>query len=55
MGNPDETGGRVMSEANDKAVEEKNPKPKKPPGYRKFHRLLKLVINAPPMRKDKSP
>jgi len=40
-----------MAEPSDKAVEEKKPKPKKPPGHRKFHKLLKQVINAPPMRK----
>ena len=33
---------------NDKAEEEK---PKKPPGYRKFEKLLKQVMKAPPMRK----
>lgn len=43
-----------MAEPNskDKVEEEKKPKPKKPPGYRKFHKLLKQVINAPPMRKQ---
>jgi len=43
-----------MSEQNDKgaAVEEKQPKPKKPPGYRKFEKLLKQVVNAPPLRKS---
>jgi hypothetical protein len=40
-----------MSEQNDKnAVEEKNPPPK-PPGYRKFEKLLKQVVKAPPMSK----
>jgi hypothetical protein len=34
----------------DKAEAEK-PKPKKPPGYQKFQRLLKQVIKAPPMRR----
>ena len=34
----------------DKAEAEK-PKPKKPPGYRKFQSLLEQVIKAPPMRK----
>ncbi len=33
----------------DKA-EAKKPKPKKPPGYRKFKRLLEQVIKSPPMR-----
>ncbi len=37
---------------NDKAEEEK-PKTKKPPGYRKFEKLLKQVVKAPPMRKRK--
>jgi hypothetical protein len=41
-----------MSEQNDKnAVEEKKPPPKKPPGYRKFEKLLKQVVKAPPMPK----
>lgn len=31
-------------------VEEKE-RPKKPPGYRKFTKLLKQVVNAPPMQK----
>jgi len=30
-----------MSEQNDKIAEEKKPPPKKPPGYRKFEKLLK--------------
>lgn len=35
-----------------KAEEEKEqPKPKKPTGYRRFEKLLKQVVNAPPMRK----
>jgi hypothetical protein len=33
-------------------VEEKKPKAKKLPGYRKFHKLLKQVIKAPPMKRD---
>ena len=42
----------MMSEQNDKsAVEEKNPPPKKPPGYRKFEKMLKQVVKAPPLRK----
>ncbi len=41
-----------MSEQNDKnAVEEKKPPPKKPLGYRKFEKLLKQVVKAPPMRR----
>jgi len=35
---------------NAKAAEEKE-KPKKPPGYRKFEKLLKQVVKAPPMPK----
>jgi hypothetical protein len=38
-----------MSELNDKA-EVKEPS-KKPPGYRKFEKLLKQVVKAPPLRK----
>jgi hypothetical protein len=34
----------------DKA-EAKEHKRKKPPGYRKFQKLLKLVIASPPMRR----
>jgi hypothetical protein len=37
------------------AVEEQSPedkpKPPKPPGFREFEKLLKHVINAPPLRK----
>jgi len=29
---------------------EKPPKPKKPPGYRKFSALLKQVVKATPLR-----
>ena len=37
----------------DKAEDkEKQPKPKKPPGYRKFEKLLKQVVNAPPLRRE---
>jgi hypothetical protein len=32
-------------------VEAKEPRPKKPPGYRKFQKLLKQVIKAPPLGK----
>jgi len=31
--------------------QEKEPRPKKPPGFRKFKRLLKQVLNAPPLRR----
>jgi hypothetical protein len=51
MERADLPGGGVMSERNDNsAVEEKKPPPK-PPGYRKFEKLLKQVVKAPPMRK----
>jgi hypothetical protein len=41
-----------VTEQKDKAEEEsQQPRPKKPPGYRKFEKLLKQVVNAPPMRK----
>jgi len=39
-------------EEKDKGAEEK-PKPKKPPGYRKFEKLLKQVVKAPPMPRRK--
>ncbi len=38
-----------MSERKDKA--EVKERPKKPPGYRKLQKLLKQVINAPPLRR----
>ncbi len=44
-----------MPEPNDKAVEEKPPKTKKPPEYRRFEKMLKQVLKAPPMRKKTSP
>lgn len=40
-----------MSEQNEKVAEERKPPPKKPPGYRKFEKLLKQVVKAPPMKK----
>jgi hypothetical protein len=43
----------MAEEQKDKAVEEKQPKQKKPPGYRKFEKLLKQVVTAPPMRKER--
>jgi hypothetical protein len=44
----------VMSNSNAKA-EAKGPpeRPKKPPGYRKFAKLLKQIVKAPPMPKRK--
>jgi hypothetical protein len=44
----------VMSEPNAKAEDkEKSERPKKPPGYRKFAKLLKQVVKAPPMQRPK--
>lgn len=40
-----------MSEQSGKAEERKSPKPKKPPGYRNFEKVLKQVVKAPPMRR----
>jgi hypothetical protein len=40
-----------MSEPKGKA--EVKERPKKPPGYRKFAKLLKQVVKAPPMPKRK--
>ncbi len=37
----------------DKVEEEKPERPPKPPGYRKFEKLLKQVVKAPPMRRDR--
>lgn len=39
-----------MSKPKDKDAAE-GPRAKRPPGYRKFSKLLKQVINAPPYRK----
>ena len=41
-----------MVDENDKveAIEENKPKLKKPPGYRKFAKLLRQVIAAPPLK-----
>ena len=42
----------MMPEPNAKAEDkEKSERPKKPPGYRKFQKLLKQVVKAPPLRK----
>jgi hypothetical protein len=40
-----------MSDPNAKVEEEKKPDIKKTPEYRRFKKLLKQVIKAPPMRK----
>jgi hypothetical protein len=43
----------MTEEPNDKAVvEETNPQPKKPPGYPALEKLLKQVVNAPPMKRQ---
>jgi hypothetical protein len=42
-----------MADPNDKAGEEKKPDFKKSREYRKFKKMLKQVIKAPPMRKSK--
>jgi hypothetical protein len=41
-----------MAERNEKdKAEAKEKKPQKPPEYRRFERLLKQIIKAPPLRK----
>ena len=41
-----------MPERKSKAEEENpQPKPKKPPGYRAFEKLLKQVVTSPPLRR----
>jgi hypothetical protein len=42
-----------MAEPSDKAEGRKEPRPKKPPGYRNLDKLLKQVVKAPPMRKSR--
>jgi hypothetical protein len=37
-----------MEKSQDKAVEKETPK--KPPGFRRFKKLLEQVISAPPLR-----
>jgi hypothetical protein len=43
----------MPDEPKDRAVEEKPAIPKRPPGYRNFEKLLKQVVNAPPLRRTK--
>ncbi len=43
-------GQKKEPEPKDKSEESAQPKP--PPGFRKFRKLLKRVVNAPPMRKS---
>lgn len=56
MGRANREGGGVMehekpkSKIEDKDVASERPKP--PPGFRKFRKMLKRVVNAPPMRKQ---
>ena len=35
----------------DKAEEDEKPKPKKPPGWRNFQKVLKRVIKSPPLKR----
>ena len=39
-----------MAEENSKEKVEEKERPKPPPGFRKFRKLLKRVIKVPPMR-----
>jgi hypothetical protein len=39
-----------MPKPKDKAEEREEPRPKKPPGFRKFQKLLKKVVNVPPLK-----
>jgi hypothetical protein len=55
MERSDGEGGGVMSNPNAKAEDKENSeRPKKPPGYRKFAKLLKQVVKAPPFKKRQS-
>ena len=38
-----------------KVEEDPKPRPKKPPGYRAFAKLLKQVVNAPPLKRASGP
>jgi hypothetical protein len=42
-------------EHKDRDAEESRPRPKKPPGYRKFEKLLEQVIKAPPIPRHNNP
>jgi len=42
-----------MAKPHDKVEEEKKPSAKKPRGWRNFQRVLKQVINAPPIERHK--
>jgi hypothetical protein len=55
MGYSDLPGGGVMSDTNDKAeAEEKKPEPEltKSREYRRFKKLLRKVVKAPPMKRS---
>jgi hypothetical protein len=51
----DVSGGGVMSDPKEQSEKEEGKEgrtpAKKPPGYRKFEKLLKQVVNAPPLRR----
>jgi hypothetical protein len=52
---PDQSGGGVMSDPNQKdKVEEESQDIKKTLEYRRFKKMLKEVIKAPPLRKSQS-
>jgi hypothetical protein len=53
VGHPKQSGGGVMSEHKDKVEESKPDRPKKPPGFRNFQKLLRLVVKAPPLKRHK--
>ncbi len=40
-----------MAEEKERDKAEEKERPKKPPGYRNFEKLLKQVIKAPPLRR----
>lgn len=40
-----------MAEESSKDKAEEKERPKQPPGFRKFRKLLKQVVKAPPLRK----
>ena len=40
-----------MVELNAKVEEKRTERPKKPPGYRKFAKLLRQVVKAPPFKR----
>jgi hypothetical protein len=44
-----------MPERNADAVEEEPPERKRPPGYRKFEKLLRQVVKSPPIRGARKP